>query len=366
MVLFTSSVTLQQKSVLYVGAGNGNLIPFLLTNDIEHVPNVLKGIAGVRWFRRATRHHQWSLLTNGLFDGKVSPEEMAQIQAALARTLAEHREDYLCDPPYDDDVPEPGSPIQIVEPPFGENGPIPRPHVGPAAPTSDKDTITRNFKMLKVVSKFVKEKVMSTFTNSKKKQCQSQSTSGSKSQPVTSNGAPGNAVGGTRCLYHGSEATSGNTNDVSSKSTTETSFTEDLKKHQNPAEDKKQNSSDRHLTDRNNLSEDTNKDTHMQNGQNASISENDSDSKHSLATDSEPMFSLSSEVSGSSDTHYYTAVENPISDVTNGDGMKPVESISLDKGRDASRLFPPNITSAHGSFSDSDNEQVPVKSHSTD
>ncbi|XP_052803965.1 uncharacterized protein LOC128234046 [Mya arenaria] len=149
----------------YHGAGNGNLIPFHLTRDVDHVPNVLKGIAGVRWFRKGTREHSWCMLTDGLFMEKIKSDELQEVKSRIQRIVDESRDDFLCDPPYDEDVPEAGEPIEIEEP--ESSIPVPLFDMEKEAPGTDKNK--QKWKLLKSVRKAVYEKLFGRFNLAGKK-----------------------------------------------------------------------------------------------------------------------------------------------------------------------------------------------------
>lgn len=101
---------------LLSGTGNGNLIPFLLTNDTQHIPPVLKGIAGIRWYRKHSRNTAWSSLTYSLIGGKESPEKLEEIRSNISLLLDTKSDYFLCDPPYPSDIEPAGNPIPVVEP----------------------------------------------------------------------------------------------------------------------------------------------------------------------------------------------------------------------------------------------------------
>ncbi|XP_045207133.2 uncharacterized protein LOC123559412 [Mercenaria mercenaria] len=99
------------------GTGHGNLIPFHLTRNVNAVPNVLKGIAGIRWFRKGTRQHTWQVLSDSLLAEKLQNVELlADIKERIGKMVEKDKEYYLQDPPYDDDVEPPGEPIEVIEP----------------------------------------------------------------------------------------------------------------------------------------------------------------------------------------------------------------------------------------------------------
>lgn len=114
-VVFKLSCVIYQLCLLS-GTGNGNLIPFLLTNDTQHVPPVLKGIAGIRWYRKHSRNKAWSSLTYSLIGEKESREKIEEINSNISLLLDTKSDYFLCDPPYSSDIEPAGNPIPVVEP----------------------------------------------------------------------------------------------------------------------------------------------------------------------------------------------------------------------------------------------------------
>ena len=108
---------------LIPAAEQGNLIPFYLTNKYEIAPKVLKGIAGVRWARKQFRYHSWGQLTDCLMarsdetDQTSNQSELSEMRARIKVELDSSPSEWLCDPPYDKDTPEPGPALPLNEPP---------------------------------------------------------------------------------------------------------------------------------------------------------------------------------------------------------------------------------------------------------
>lgn len=89
------------------GTGAGNLIPFYLTRDQQHVPPVLKGIAGIRWFRKNLRSHEWTKLTYSLISesdcqSQELQEKIESVQAKIKELVEKEPSKYLSDPSYSD------------------------------------------------------------------------------------------------------------------------------------------------------------------------------------------------------------------------------------------------------------------------
>ena len=138
-------------------------------------PKVLKGIAGVRWVRQQFRYHSWSQLSdcllskaeNGSSLVQTSQSELTEVQERIKIELENNKSSWLCDAPYDSDIPEPGPALPLHEPPddpvnstslpfnpdSDENDPIVSSH-----PTRNKSSFVRNIRRPVdwVVSKFTK------------------------------------------------------------------------------------------------------------------------------------------------------------------------------------------------------------------
>ncbi|XP_052252920.1 uncharacterized protein LOC127859487 [Dreissena polymorpha] len=144
------------------GTNNGNIIPFHLTRDVDHVPNVLRGIVGIRWFRQITRSHSWEMLTEGLFNtanaDEISRSRLEDLKREVKKVVDDKRDYFLSDPPYDLDTPAAGEPIQFDEP-EGVSGDASMLSDSLMACASEKKTKAK-FKMLQTVRKIIVEKVL--------------------------------------------------------------------------------------------------------------------------------------------------------------------------------------------------------------
>lgn len=99
------------------GNEQGNLIPFYLTHNYDYVPRLLRGIHGIKWYRKASRRNAWCLLTDALLGGTIKPEEVEKIKNDITKIVTDAPNTYLCDPPYEEDTPSPGTPISVYDPP---------------------------------------------------------------------------------------------------------------------------------------------------------------------------------------------------------------------------------------------------------
>lgn len=108
--LYSSLNYLENNFWDILGTGRGNLIPFLLSKNTEHIPPVLKGISGIRWFREASRKTAWGSLTESLLSGK---EELEQIKLKICEIVGANESKYLSDPA---DTPPAGNPFPVVDP----------------------------------------------------------------------------------------------------------------------------------------------------------------------------------------------------------------------------------------------------------
>lgn len=106
------------KNCYFSASDQGNMIPFHLTPNYEHVPRVLRGIAGVKWFRKTVRDNTWSSLTDTLLGDKLKEETLKELKEKIIETVNKEPDYYLSDPPYDKDTPAPGEPISVYDPPI--------------------------------------------------------------------------------------------------------------------------------------------------------------------------------------------------------------------------------------------------------
>lgn len=108
--------------LVFTAMEQGNLIPFNLTNQYKHVPRVLQGIAGIKWFRKPARQHLWLVLTDALLGGKMTVTELEDLKERMTTVIEKNKEYYLSDPPYDEHTPLPQEPISVYDPqPEGTN-----------------------------------------------------------------------------------------------------------------------------------------------------------------------------------------------------------------------------------------------------
>ncbi|KAL4228940.1 Myeloid differentiation primary response protein MyD88 [Mactra antiquata] len=144
------------------GTGNGNLIPFHLTRNIKDIPNVLTGITGIRWFRKSTRKHAWSCLAECLLCEKIDSKKLSEVSENITKLVDRDKEQYLQDPPYDEDVAPPGDPFPVVEPEMAS--PLPtKEDIENQILQSEQEILakskTEKWKLLKRVKQKIVEKV---------------------------------------------------------------------------------------------------------------------------------------------------------------------------------------------------------------
>ncbi|XP_060567727.1 uncharacterized protein LOC132726394 [Ruditapes philippinarum] len=171
------------------GTGNGNLIPFHLTRNVTTVPNVLKGIAGIRWFRKGTRQHTWQVLTDCLLAEKVRSEELLdEIKGEIEKMVMKDPEYYLQDPPYDEDIAPPGSPIEVIEPPGNEMLPSPediemqRIKIEEEMQRKKEKEKKAKWKLLKQIKKAICEKIIPQSVSFRRSEAKSSSATASLSR----------------------------------------------------------------------------------------------------------------------------------------------------------------------------------------